>query len=218
MKTNDSLHYFSSKEKEGQDVFSKKRTTFLKPISASLTKIGVSPDQISYFGIFLLILFGIFFKSAPILAFVLLFFYVVMDGIDGSLARFQNTQNKGGSLTDIICDQLGLVVIAGLLIYYNMASPLLGYIYVTIYLTMIVLSVYQNALNIKLGLLIRSKYYIYILSGLFEINSKYNIVSISSTDYYNYYNYFFILFSVIMTITSLKSYVEIKRHFNKVKE
>jgi len=217
MNTNDNLHYFSSKEKEGQDVFSKKRTQFLKPISAFLTKLGISPDQVSYFGIFLLILFGIFFKSAPVLAFVLLFFYVLMDGIDGSLARFQNSQNKGGSLTDIICDQLGLVLIVGLLLYYNMASPVLGYIYVTIYLTMIVLSVYQNALNIELGLLIRSKYYIYILCGLFEINSKYDIISLSHDDRYTYYNYFFILFSVIMTITSFISYLKIKKYFNSKK-
>jgi len=208
------LHYFSTEEIEKQEQFSKIRTNIFRPLSAALDRIGLKPDHVSYIGVVFLIISVITLKGSPIFGSVTMFLYIIMDGIDGSLARYQGTQNDGGALTDIIADQLGIVIIAGMMIYYNDSNPTVVYAYGILYVFMIAITLFQNSLEIKMYNIIRSKYVVFMYYCIISINTKYGIISISNDSLYMVTTYMLLGFTIIMVITSIRSYLQIKKYYN----
>src|SRR5207245_805813 len=75
-------------------------------LSPGLSRLGISPDMLSFTSVGL----GIgFFLLAPFhfrLAFWLLVASVICDGLDGVEARLKRTNTPRGSFTDMFCDQL----------------------------------------------------------------------------------------------------------------
>lgn len=210
----DKLNYFSDKEQKVQKDFAKKRTTLLIPVIKILDKTKVTPDFISYLALFLLIPFSFYFKSFPILSSVIIICYVLLDGIDGSLARYQNKDNLGGAFTDIVVDQMGLVVIIGNLIFYEMITPTVAYYYGILYIVMIAFSVVQNALNISMQKLIRTKYIVYLLYILYSVSIIKNFLdSIIPSDFL--FDIILILFSLVMLYTNIISYLRLKTYLSK---
>lgn len=207
------LNYFSDKERDKQAKFSDFLMKFWKPLLKILTLSNIKPDHISYFGVSLLIPFSIFFQSRPIISAILLIIYVFNDGIDGALARYQQRDSNSGAFTDIVCDQLGLVVIVFNLIYYDFAVNWVAYIYGILYIIMIAFSVVQNALDVKVQLLVRTKYTVYLLyifwafKGFDRLTIPFSKYEITPTEYFTYP---LILFSIIMIITNLISYFRLK--------
>jgi len=210
------LNYFSDEEQNSQSEFAKKRTKILKPILSLVDSLGLTPDGISYFALSLLIPFTIFFKAEPIFATLCLMIYVLLDGLDGALARFKGSDNLGGSLTDIVVDQVGLVVIVGNLIYHGMTDPTISYYYGILYIVMISFSVVQNALEIPMQRLVRSKYVIYLIYIIHSIPYLGNLIqNAMPTDLI--YDIAFILFTLIMLITNIISYKRLKNYFSNIK-
>jgi phosphatidylglycerophosphate synthase len=208
-----SLHYFSDKELDKEVQFANFRTKLLHPILKFLDFLKIKPDHISYFAILLLIPYSIYFTSNPKMAVLLIWVYVLLDGVDGSLARYQKTSNNGGSFTDIVCDQLGLVVIVYNLLIFNFLDIGVGYWYSIMYLIMIVFSVIQNALKIKMQLLIRTKYIVYLMHSVWAFIQFDSIrlfgVELSIKQYYTIP---LAVFGIIMLITNLISYQKLKNY------
>jgi len=210
------LNYFSDSEQNSQSEFANRRTEILMPILKILNKLGITPDAISYFALFLLIPFTFFFVMTPLISSICLIFYVLLDGLDGSLARFQSTDNLGGSLTDIVVDQIGLIVIVGNLIYHGLTDATISFYYGILYIVMISFSVVQNALEIPLQRLIRSKYIIYLIYIVHSIPSLGDLIENTiPTDLV--YDLAFIIFSFIMLITNIISYKRLKIYFSNIK-
>ena len=85
----ENFDYFGEKEQAKQQIFKNKRDKFLlKPVRI-LTNLGIKPDHITYFGIFLFFIACILVKSYPLLGGFLGFLYCLLDGLDGPLARYQ---------------------------------------------------------------------------------------------------------------------------------
>lgn len=208
-----SLHYFSDKELDKEVKFANFRTKILHPVLKILDSLKIKPDHISYFAILLLIPYSIYFTSNPKLAVLLIWVYVLLDGVDGSLARYQKTSNNGGSFTDIVCDQLGLVVIVYNLLVYNFLNIHVGYWYSILYLIMIVFSVIQNSLKIKMQLLIRTKYVVYLMHSVWAF-MQFDTIHIFGIELSirQYYSIPLAVFSLIMIITNLISYNKLKAY------
>src|SRR5260370_9743531 len=81
------------------------RQFFLAPIAAVLSRLGISPDMLSFASVGL----GIgFFLLAPFqftIAFWLLVASVICDGLDGVEARLRRSSTPRGSFTDMFCDE-----------------------------------------------------------------------------------------------------------------
>src|SRR5258708_1130197 len=81
------------------------RQFFLAPIAAVLSRLGISPDMLSFASVAL----GIgFFLLAPFqftIAFWLLVASVICDGLDGVEARLRRSNTPRGSFTDMFCDE-----------------------------------------------------------------------------------------------------------------
>lgn len=88
--------------------FQRLKTSFFSPLLYLLTKMKIGPWCVSNFRIFLAILACILFlfDYINILAVFILLFTDLLDGIDGSLARYQNKASDRGKFVDIVIDDM----------------------------------------------------------------------------------------------------------------
>lgn len=155
------FNYFSDRERPSVRKFEAYRTGLFAPLCAALANHGISPDMVSLFGLAFLVPAAGLFESHPGLVILSLVLYVLMDGIDGSLARLTGKCSQAGALLDIVCDQAGMVVVTALYAHHGYLDGGLGCWYVAAYLAMIALSVFQNRLGVAMQTIFRSKYYLY---------------------------------------------------------
>src|SRR5258708_24278820 len=101
---------YSEDEESVLGPWQKVRQFFLAPLAAGLSRLGISPDMLSFTSVGL----GIgFFLLAPFhfrLTFWLLVASVICDGLDGEEARLKTSNTPCGSFTDMFFDQLDVAV------------------------------------------------------------------------------------------------------------
>ncbi|MCK4566188.1 MAG: CDP-alcohol phosphatidyltransferase family protein [Candidatus Thorarchaeota archaeon] len=90
-------------------------------IARPFARAGVSPDSITYVSL----LFALFaFISLPLTQFqqlfgVLIFITGILDGVDGAVARMNDSATKAGGLTDSVIDKVAeTLILAGIAITY----------------------------------------------------------------------------------------------------
>lgn len=195
------FNYFTDSERGAA-----KRATDLKNrafgwIGPLLARLHVPPDAISYTGLALLIGVVIWFISHPYRAVGLLVLYVIIDGMDGAYARYLERSTQSGAFTDMVCDQLGMVVITLGFIQHRLVDGQVGAYYIMIYLIMIVFSVIQNSQGIPMQYEFRSKYVLYGIYALWAF-TRINLAPVLLP-----------LFCLIMTFSVVQSYLRLKRGF-----
>ncbi len=179
------------------------RTRWVRPLVPLFQKLGVTPDFISYLGLSLLIPVAFFFESYPVPSALLLFLYSMMDAIDGCYARLIGTASQGGALTDIVVDQTGMVVVTLGLIYYSLIVPVFGAYYMAVYISMIALSVSQNAIGVPMQPIFRSKFVLYFLYFFWAIGLP------------PVFNYAVPVFAGAHTISFIQSFRRVKKHLDE---
>src|SRR5260370_1947872 len=104
------------------------RQFFLAPIAAVLSRLGISPDMLSFASVAL----GIgFFLLAPFqftIAFWLLVASVICDGLDGVEARLRRSNTPRGSFTDMFCDEAVVAFIVAGLGWGRSINSVLGFL------------------------------------------------------------------------------------------
>jgi len=90
-------------------------------IARPLARAGVSPDSITYISL----LFALFaFISLPLTQFqqlfgILIFITGLLDGVDGAVARMNDSATKAGGLTDSVIDKVAeTLILAGIALAY----------------------------------------------------------------------------------------------------
>lgn len=86
-------------------ILAEKKTQLFKPFLKLLTKLRITPNIVSFFGVALAVVYFIFIKTKPLLALALIIIARIMDWFDGALARYQEVKSKKGKLIDMICDE-----------------------------------------------------------------------------------------------------------------
>ena len=194
------LNYFSEKEKKSMYKFKDLRNKIFLPISKVLMKLGLTANIISYIGLFMLAGFIYYVLSNPIVASIFLFLHVIIDAFDGPLARLMKQDGNSGAFTDIICDHTGMVIVIITLIWANLINPVIASVYIYVYTLLIIFVIARNKMNLPIKLVIRTKYYVYILFGILAIWQI------------NYLNVGLAIFTLTMLPSLLTSYFIIKRH------
>ena len=196
------LNYFG-REKKLQHWFADQRTRLTSAIFPPFKKMGLVPDTISYVGISLLAGVILYFVRKPWLAAIFLVCHIICDGLDGAYARNTGKASQSGAFTDLVCDQFGMVVVAMLAIFHHMVEPLIGAVYVTLYLIVVVFGVIINAMGLKARITITSKYMLYITYGIWAFTNR------------NYFYELMAFFSLIMAVEVLVGYVRLKAGIRK---
>ena len=104
----------------------------------------------------------------PWLAFSLLFAHVIIDGLDGPLARHLGTDSWAGSFADTTCDQIVLAAATITMMCHpdQIIATLPGSIYLFLYTIVVVFSMVRNALGIPYRWLIRPRVVVYAWSAM----------------------------------------------------
>ncbi len=197
------LNYFSDRERESQEQFANWRTHVIGPIVRPWQRWGLTADHLTLTGVLLLIPYAYCFAAGHLeVAAVLVWICVLFDGLDGVYARVTGTASEGGALADAFGDQLVAIVTVLLVIHTDLAPPVWAAYYGIVYVIMIALSMYQNALGIPMQIILRSKYLLYLAVGIYAYGEL------------NLIPWLMMLFSIIMTYHCLESFLKIKRHLD----
>lgn len=168
------LNYFGAEEQAAQEKFQQQRDRCFAPIVRGLARLGVTPNAVSLLGILMLAPFAYLVLAYPeprvaALASGFILLHVVLDGLDGPLARHYGKTGKAGALVDICCDQGGMVIVAWVLSAAGMIDGTIGSMYVLLYTTVVVFVIWLNSLGRQMRLVFRSKYLFYALIVLYGV-------------------------------------------------
>lgn len=152
------MDYFNAGETEKQAQFAAKRDAVFRPAVRVLAALGASPTQVSILGVAFAILAAAASGMSWIAVAVLMVLYVLMDGLDGPLARHTGRQGQGGSLVDIFADQVGVIIIAVGAVVWIDSDPVLQVGFAFLYISAIYLMVICNLLKIHMPPIVRVKY------------------------------------------------------------
>ena len=150
------------------------RQYFLRPIAAILSRLGISPDMLSYTSV----AFSIgFFLLAPFhfaLAFWLLVASIICDGLDGVEARLKRTNTARGSFTDMFCDQAVVAFSVAGMVWRGSINPVLAILFVYVYTSLVIFLMLHRMLQVTSHWIVRpSRMLLYIAIALdffFSIN------------------------------------------------
>jgi phosphatidylglycerophosphate synthase len=196
------LNYFG-KDRIFQQWFAEKRTRLTAAIFPPLARLGVAPDTISYVGIAFLAGVVLYFVRDPATAILFLAAHVICDGLDGAYARNMGKASQSGAFTDLVCDQLGMIVVAALALFHHLAPALLGAIYISLYLIVVVFGVIINAMGLGTRITITSKYILYTVYAVWAITGR-NLIPLMMS-----------VFSLIMAAEVVVGYLRLKRGIRK---
>ena len=141
------------------------RGKILLPILKFLTFCKVRPNHLTYLslvsGIAFCFIFCFEFKGAKFISFVMLAIHVLLDGIDGPLARYTQTASNRGSFTDSMADQLVVAFTTIALIYAGNIRVIAGGLYLFLYTMVVVFAMVRNSLSIPYNWLVRPRFIVY---------------------------------------------------------
>jgi phosphatidylglycerophosphate synthase len=150
------------------------RQYLLAPIAVILSRLGISPDMLSYTSV----AFGIgFFLLAPFhfaVAFWLLVASIICDGLDGVEARLKRTNTARGSFTDMFCDQAVVAFSVAGMVWRGSINPVLAILFVYVYTSLVIFLMLHRMLHVSSHWIVRpSRMLLYIAIALdffFSIN------------------------------------------------
>lgn len=157
------MDYFNEIERDQKIDFAAKRDRLFKPVVRVLQRLGISPNVVSLIGILFLLTACTLSPELAVWATACMGLYLLCDGLDGPLARLTGRAHAGGSLVDIIADQLGVVFLPAAAIYHLGAWGPAMVVFSASYLMFIGLVVYANELHLKVRPFVRTKYLFFLL-------------------------------------------------------
>ena len=146
---------YSEDEERVLGPWQKIRQYTLAPIAALLSRLGISPNTLSYASVAFAI--GFFFL-APInftLAFWLLVVSILCDGLDGVEARVTRTNTPRGSFTDMFCDQAVLAFTVAGMVWRGGINPVLAILFVYVYTSLVIFLMLHQMLQVSSHWIVR---------------------------------------------------------------
>ncbi|MEM1057653.1 MAG: CDP-alcohol phosphatidyltransferase family protein [Verrucomicrobiota bacterium] len=167
------FNFFSALEHRKQENFRGARDRLVRPLVDALIAWRVQPDGVSALGMLCLVPFGLVVTLAPptpatmALACGLLFLHVILDGLDGPLARRLGREGHGGALVDMMCDHCGMIVVTLQLSLAGLIDGSVAGLYVITYTLMIAFTIWLNALGRPFQFIFRTKYFLYAFFAVY---------------------------------------------------
>jgi len=158
---NDKADCYSAGERGWMELGQRIRQRMLLPVMRPLAQWRVHPDHITLFALVAGLFFYPLYFWSPAFAFAALTLHVLLDGLDGPLARHQGNASSKGSFLDSFCDQLVVTVTTFTLMQAGVISGLCAGFYVFTYAMVVFFSMVRNAMAIPYPWLIRPRFIVY---------------------------------------------------------
>lgn len=138
------------------------RGQLLRPLLAVLAKMCVTPNHLTLLSLFAGLGFcPLFLWSSRLAAFGLLLVHVLLDGLDGPLARYTQRASNRGSFSDTAADQLVVTFSTVTLIHAGYAGAWPGGLYLFFYSVVVIFAMVRHALAIPYSWLVRPRFLVY---------------------------------------------------------
>lgn len=152
---------YSGRERRAMEWTQRLRGRLLSPLLRLLAALRVTPDHLTLVSlIFGLSFCGLWFWSPP-LALAALFAHVLLDGLDGPLARHLEVASRRGSFTDTLSDQVVITATTITLMSDNVIDIAAGGVYLSVYAIVVAIAMIRNALEVPYSWLIRPRFLVY---------------------------------------------------------
>jgi phosphatidylglycerophosphate synthase len=153
---------YADGERGFMDLTRRVRERASRPLLGALSRAGVRADHLTLLSLVSGVGFAaLWVTGLHITALASLVLHIVLDGLDGPLARFQNRASSRGSFTDTASDQLVVAASAFALLYTGTTAGVVTAIYVFVYTVVVCLAVARNALQIPYSWLVRPRLVVY---------------------------------------------------------
>jgi phosphatidylglycerophosphate synthase len=138
------------------------RGRLFRPLLAGLARLGLTPNHLTLLSLLTGLAFcPLFLWSSKAVAFGLLLAHVLLDGLDGPLARYLRTASNQGSFTDTTADQVVVAFSTVTLIHAGQAGAWAGGLYVFFYSMVVIFAMVRNALAVPYSWLVRPRFLVY---------------------------------------------------------
>jgi len=146
---------YSEDEERVLGPWQKIRQYTLAPIAALLSRLGISPNTLSYASVAFAI--GFFFLASFnfTLAFWLLVISILCDGLDGVEARLTRTNTPRGSFTDMFCDQAAVAFTVAGMVWRGGINPVLAILFVYVYTSLVIFLMLHQMLQVSSHWIVR---------------------------------------------------------------
>jgi phosphatidylglycerophosphate synthase len=143
------------------------RQFFLTPIAFALSRLGISPDMLSFLSVALGIGFCLLAPFQFAVAFWLLVASIICDGLDGVEARLMRVNTPRGSFTDMFCDQMVVALSVAGMAWKGAIHPALAILFVYVYTALVTFLMLHRMLQVSSHFIIRpSRMLLYAAIGL----------------------------------------------------
>lgn len=138
------------------------RGWLLKPLLALLAGLGCRPGHLTFLSLLSGLAFVPFFLGGyPLGGMICLALHVLLDGLDGPLARFSGVASNRGSFTDTMADQMVVTFTTVALIQDGLAGLWPGVMYLFFYSQVVLFAMARNAMAIPYSWLVRPRFFVY---------------------------------------------------------
>lgn len=168
---------WSPSERKMKGFFENIKSILFKPLVFVLIKLQISANFVSYLSAIVGLIAVLYMWYDIKLATIFLILSLILDGLDGSLARATKTNNLNGSLTDCFTDLIVISASSIGLIATGLVNPIIGGIYLVSYPLLITFSVLRNILNCPKKYVFRPRFIVYAIF-IFYAFSSINILNI----------------------------------------
>ena len=137
----------------------------LAPLLRSLVALRITPDAITLTaGLIGLAFIPLWLLGYYAAALACIGVHILLDGVDGPLARHAGTASSRGSFTDTFTDQL---IVTGVSIAWMIHQPTsiniaAGTTYVFLYAMVVAMAMVRNAMDIPYSWLVRPRFFVYL--------------------------------------------------------
>jgi phosphatidylglycerophosphate synthase len=154
---------YSAGERRAMERSQRWRAVCLRPLLSLMVACRITPDGVTLLSLLCGLAFCPIFFYRHDLALLALLLHVLLDGLDGPLARYTGTASPRGSFTDSMADQT--VVVASTVTLMLPPDPPLkivaGGVYIFAYTLVVVFAMVRNAMAIPYSWVIRPRFVVY---------------------------------------------------------
>jgi len=185
------------------------REPLLRPVVRVFALFRFTPEAVAYLGIFFVVLSIYFLKESLEVSLCFLAVALLMDLLDGSLARYSGIESDSGKFVDVLVDNVIFTLFVAGLVWAGFLSGLVATLYVYFMLLAKVLIVFKR--NIITGN--RGDWLINPKVGAFPnvfVYLSYIIFAFQVFFGFNYYDLIFSAFSLLLALRAVLDYRFVK--------
>ena len=138
------------------------RGVWLAPILSLMARAGIKPDHLTILSLAAGLAFCPLYAPAFPIALACLALHVVLDGMDGPLARHLGVASRSGSFTDTMADQTVITATTLTAVFYGTAHFLPATLYILTYTVVVLFAMARNALQAPYSWLFRPRFLVYV--------------------------------------------------------